>query len=347
MLTKAQVEEIREHLSKAQNPVFFFDNDEDGLCSFLLLQRFIQRGRGVPIKTFPDLSVDYFKKVEEFGADYIFILDKPCVSNDFFLEAQKFNIPVVWIDHHAVDQEILGFVNYYNPLYNEVRTSEPVTALVYQVSNKKEDLWIAVVGCVSDWFIPDFYSEFLKKYRDLGIKTNNAAKILYDSEIGKIARIFSFGLKDKTSNVVNMLRFLINAKSPYEVLEIGGKNYLAYKRFLELERKYERLVEEAKSKANEYEKLIFFKYGGNVSMSSDIANKLLYLFPKQVIIVARIKGNFLSISGRGEGVKGFVLEAIKDLENARGGGHENAIGASVMVEDFEKFKNRLISAVEV
>ena len=46
MLTKKQINEIREHLEKAQNPLFFFDNDPDGLCSFLLLQRYI--GRGMP-----------------------------------------------------------------------------------------------------------------------------------------------------------------------------------------------------------------------------------------------------------------------------------------------------------
>lgn len=32
MLTEKQISEIREHLEKAQNPLFFFDND-DGLCS--------------------------------------------------------------------------------------------------------------------------------------------------------------------------------------------------------------------------------------------------------------------------------------------------------------------------
>lgn len=51
MLTNEQINEIREHLENARNPVFFFDNDPDGLCSFLLLQRFIGRGRGVAIKT--------------------------------------------------------------------------------------------------------------------------------------------------------------------------------------------------------------------------------------------------------------------------------------------------------
>jgi len=55
MLNEKQINEIRNHLEKAQNPLFFFDNDNDGLTSFLLLQRYIGRGKGVVIRSFPDL----------------------------------------------------------------------------------------------------------------------------------------------------------------------------------------------------------------------------------------------------------------------------------------------------
>ncbi|HUS50602.1 MAG TPA: hypothetical protein VMZ91_10585, partial [Candidatus Paceibacterota bacterium] len=64
------MEEIKEHLDKSQNPLFFFDNDVDGLCSFLLLQRYIGRGKGVPIKSFPEMTADYFRKINELNADY-------------------------------------------------------------------------------------------------------------------------------------------------------------------------------------------------------------------------------------------------------------------------------------
>ena len=49
MLTQKQIKEIREHLDKAQNPLFFFDNDVDGLTSFLILQRYIGSGRGIAV----------------------------------------------------------------------------------------------------------------------------------------------------------------------------------------------------------------------------------------------------------------------------------------------------------
>jgi single-stranded DNA-specific DHH superfamily exonuclease len=79
MLTKKQIKEIREHLEKAQNPVFFFDNDNDGLCSFLILRRFLGRGKGVAVKSFPDMNAEYFRRVNEFNSDYIFIDRKSVV----------------------------------------------------------------------------------------------------------------------------------------------------------------------------------------------------------------------------------------------------------------------------
>ena len=124
MLTKEQISEIKEHVERAQNPVFFFDNDQDGLCSFLLLQRYLGRGKGVAVKSFPALDASYFRKVNELNADYIFILDKPVVSKEFWEEVEKVNLPVVWIDHHKLNGEkVPDFVNYYNSAQNSIETS--------------------------------------------------------------------------------------------------------------------------------------------------------------------------------------------------------------------------------
>jgi len=342
MLTKKQVKEIKEHLNKAQNPVFFFDNDQDGLCSFLLLQRYLGRGKGVSIRSFPELSKDYFRKVNELKADYIFILDKPVVSEEFFKEAEKINMPVVWIDHHIVDNKIIPyFVNYYNPLLNKSKSEEPVAALCYQITNKKNDLWIAVVGCIFDQFVPKFYSEFEKKYPDLSIKSKKPLDIYYKSQIGKITRIFGFGLKDRTTNVINMMRFLMKVKTPYDVLQENSKNYTMHHRFKQIESKYQKLFKKAISIGKKQGKMLFFQYGGDLSISGDLANELSYFFPDKIIVVAYIKGVKANISIRGKKSRDILLESIKDLEEVSGGGHEEAVGGQIRIEDLEKFRENL------
>ena len=345
MLTKKQVTELREHLSKAQNPLFFFDNDQDGLCSFLLFQRYIGRGKGVSVKSFPDLSAEYFRKVHELKADYIFILDKPVVSNEFFLEAEKVNIPVVWIDHHIMEKNkqnsVPNFVNYYNPTQNRKKTDEPVTALCYQVTNKQDDLWIAVAGCISDRHVPTFYDKFEKKYPDLTIKSREAADVYYKSQIGRIAKILGFGLKDRTSNVVTMIKFLMKVKNPDEVLEENNKNYLMHHRYTQLESKYRKLLGKAILLGRKNEKILFFQYGGDLSVSGDLANELIYTFPEKMVVVIYMKGAKANISVRGKRAREVFLKAIEDLDGAKGGGHEVAVGGQMKIEDLERFRENI------
>lgn len=344
MLTLKQVHEIREHLEKAQNPIFFFDNDQDGLCSFLLLSRFIGRGRGIPVKSFPEMDASYFQKVEDFKADYVFILDKPLVSNNFFKDLEKFNLPVVWIDHHEIQfsEKMPSFVHYYNPLYNSEKTNEPVTALCYQVANKKDDLWLAIVGCISDKFLPEVYSDFQTKFPELSFNSKNAFDVFYNSEIGKIARMLGFALKDSMTNVVNMIKFLLKVNSPYDILEANSKNKTIHERFEYIETRYRKLLTKALELSSK-ENLLFFEYGGDLSISGDLSNELSYRLPDKKVVVVYIKGAKANVSCRGKKVRQLLLKAIEGIEGAHGGGHEDAVGAQLRVEDIEKFRKNLLS----
>jgi single-stranded DNA-specific DHH superfamily exonuclease len=348
MLTTKQIEEIREHLNNSQNPVFFFDNDQDGLCSFLLLQKYLGRGKGFPIKTSPALTKEYFRKVEEFNSDYIFILDKPEVSEEFVQEVEKRNIPIVWIDHHDIPKDkVSEYVNYYNPLLGEEKTNEPVTYICYKVTNRKEDMWIAIVGCISDNLVPEFYKEFMKDFPDLCKDDKDAFNLFYGSGIGKIARILGFGLKDKITNVISMIKFLISCRSPYDFLEENTKNKTIHKRFHEIDKKYQKILDKAKKSAtSKNQKLIFFKYAGDTSMSADIANGLKYAFPDRFIVVVYTKGFKANISARGKDVRKIILKSIEGLENATGGGHENAVGAQIRKEDIEQFEKNIRAIVK-
>ncbi len=339
MLTEKQVKDIRKHLDKAQNPLFLFDNDADGLSSFLLLRRYIGRGKGVAIKSFPDLNVSYSRKLYELNPDYVFVLDKPAVAQGFLEEVKKMNLPLVWIDHHNVPKPEDESVYYYNPYHND-KTSEPVSYLCYKISGKKEDIWIGIIGAIGDGFFPEFAEDFAKIYPELwGENIKTATQALYTTEIGRITRILGFGLKDRTSKVVSMLKFLSTIKGPYDILD-EEKARPILQRFNQVNSKYSRLVDKARSfvKGN----LLYFQYGGDLSLSSDIANELFFLFPDKLIVVAYIKGAKANISLRWKkDVREVTLNSIKGLEGATGGGHEHATGAQVSVEDLPKFRDSL------
>ncbi len=339
MLTEKQVEDVRDHLEKAQAPLFFFDNDADGLASYLLLRRYINRGRGVAIKSFPELNVSYARKLHELEPDYVFVLDKPAIASGFLEEVRNLNLPLVWIDHHNVEKPKED-VFYFNP-YHEDKTNEPVSYLCHEIVHRKEDLWISMIGCIGDGFFPNFVKEFKKEYPELwGENIETAFQALYTTEIGKITKILSFALKDRTSRVVNMLRFLAAVKSPYDVLD-EEKARNIFSRFKQVNLKYTKLIDKAKKFAKN--KVLFFQYGGDLSLSADIANELFFLFPDKIIVVAYVKGSKTNVSLRWKNdVRKITLEAIKDLKGATGGGHEHATGAQVSVEDLPKFKENLI-----
>jgi len=340
VLTEKQIGEIREHLENAKNPLFYFDNDADGLCSYVLLRRYLDRGKGVAVRSFPDLDKGYARKVVELNSDYVFVLDKPVLSREFVDTISELGLPIVWIDHHDVEGEDYGDkVIVYNPNRNEgaEKSGEPVTYWCYKITQKKEDVWIAVAGCIADHHLPDFACEFEERYGSFwGKNIKEPFDAYYGTEIGEIAQGINYGLKDSISNVVRMQNFLISAKSPADVFSESGGNYAFRKKVSEVKKKYDDLFKRAEACLKG--RMIFFDYGGDLSISADLSNKLSHKYKGKYVIIAYRNGAVANLSIRGKGVKG-ILKGVMEKVDGTGGGHEDAVGASIKVEDLERFKD--------
>ncbi|MEA3329129.1 MAG: hypothetical protein U9Q06_00105 [Nanoarchaeota archaeon] len=350
MLSEDQVLEIREHLERAQNPVFFFDNDCDGLMSFIILRKFIGRGKGVAVKS--SFEESYASRIDEFDSDYVFILDRPNVSKEFLEIVVSKNLPVVWIDHHDVDKMKLvisdeGLVDLAEVgkdlvfYYNSGKNAEPVSYLTYKIANNKNFDWVSMIGCIADNYIPDFSKEFKNKYPELWKKdAETAFDVLYCEEFGKIIQMLDFALKDRTSNVVMMMNFLVKANSPFDILKENSQNETIHKRYTQINAIYSKILAKAKNVARYSDNLVFFKYGGDMSLSANLSNEMSYCFPGKVIIIAYVKGESANVSVRGKiDIRSIALGALEQIPGARGGGHRNAVGAKMLANDLEKFKN--------
>jgi single-stranded DNA-specific DHH superfamily exonuclease len=343
MLTEKQLKEIREYLEGAQNPIFYYDNDADGLAAFLIMWKFIGRGKGVAVRGAPDLNRQYAKRAEQLNADVVFVLDVPLIGEDFLDEFKKKNMSVIWIDHHDIPNKdyhnIPNLINYNpNNNYGKEKSSEPTSYLCYKVTERKEDEWIALCGCIADHYMPDFASEFAKENPEMwgkGIKKPFDA--YYKTEIGKVAQLFNLGLKDSTSNIVDMQKYLVKCKTPLAVFEDEKMSFV--EKYEEIRKKLDDLIKEVKS--NKEDKAIFYLYAGEMSISSELANEISYNFPGKYVIVGYKKGAIVNLSLRGKGIRKIMEKAIKDLEGASGGGHEDAVGARIQAKDFEKFKETI------
>src|SRR3989338_3752050 len=109
-LTKKQYLHIKNELDSCQSPLYFFDDDPDGLSSFLLLYRYKREGHGIVVKTHPKLDSRSVSRLEEYKPDKVFILDIALLDQSF---VDSCPVPIIWIDHHG-PHEING-VMYFNP----------------------------------------------------------------------------------------------------------------------------------------------------------------------------------------------------------------------------------------
>ncbi|NPE26598.1 DHH family phosphoesterase [Methanococcoides sp. SA1] len=339
MLTSSQLEEIRDQLERSQNPLFFYDNDADGLCSFLILRRALDRGRGVAIKSFPDLKPQYNHKVSELNPDLIVILDKAELSEEFANHAEELGIPILWIDHHESKtlQETIQKTSYFNTL----PSAEPISYVAQKIFNRPQDIWLGIIGCIGDVYMPDFATKFSEENPDLLPSTQDAFQALQSTTIGSLARKLNFGLMDTTTHIIQLTKYLFKATSPHDILEENSSTKQFHKRVNQLETFFNSKIEKAKSQYDKNSPILFFTYSGNTSMSSEISNRLAFDYPDKTIIVAFLRPEKANISIRGKEALKITKKLIKNIPDATGGGHTEATGAMVLISDFSKFKENV------
>lgn len=331
MLSEQDITFIREELASAKNPLFFYDDDPDGLCSFLLLYKLHREGTGIVVKSAPKLDLKFYRKVEELNPDKIFILDLPLVEQEFVDKAKR---PVFYLDHHQPQE--LKNVNYYNPRCNDANAYLPTSFMAYQIN--PQELWIAAVGCLADYYMPDFIGQFIEKYPQLLDGLTDLPTALYQKPVGKLIRVFSFLLKGKLSEVKKSVKVLSRIKEPEELLnQTSAQGRFLYKRFEKINQKYELLLSQAKKQVSRSRILLFFYTENQWSFTSDLSNELSSLYPKKIIIIARKKSGEMKCSIRARINIDTILErALKGI-GGYGGGHPQACGAVVKEEDWELF----------
>lgn len=337
MLSASQLLELKTLLQSAQMPVFLFDNDADGLCSFVIARRALGVGEGIPVRTYPSIDPAYVDRAVGYGADMLVVLDKPFLSDAFIEKVHTSGLPLVSIDHHSVPQPDLAILaercHVFNPALEIMRSDEPVSYLLYQALGKKEDLWLAGAGCIADHYLPAFWGELVQTYPDYVHPIQSPFEGYYETELGKIAQACNFGLKDSVSAVKKLLTHLIGCTGPGDVL--GERAPLSFlTKVTTLRTALERHMQDA---GTPEKGLLVYQYGGATSMSADIANMLSYRHASMVIVVIYMNGNTANISLRGKGVKEMFERILPVFPSASGGGHAEAVGARVQAEDVPRF----------
>lgn len=335
MILETEIQEIRTMLKEAKNPLFIFDDDQDGLCSFLLLWKWQQRGKGIPIKG--KISEDIIHKIEREKADLILLLDKPTLEQEFISAVQ---IPIIHIDHHPLLLLEAPNYHYFNPRKENLKDDRPTSYWAYQVT--KQNLWIAMVGIVGDWFLPEFIPEFQKEYPDLIPEAHSPGQIFFDTEFGKLIRSFVFSLKGKPQEKSQCIKILTRVEHPNEILkQETARGKFIWKHYLNLEKKYQKIIKEGLAIKTRGKILFFNSPPDQDSFTSLVSNELSYRRPNKIIIVGRIKNERMIMSLRSNNlILPPIIHKCLDGLTGTGGGHDHACGATVRTDEFGIFMTR-------
>ncbi|MFH1591662.1 MAG: DHH family phosphoesterase [archaeon] len=332
---------VKEALDSCHNPLIFFDDDPDGVCSFIQVYRHIGDGHGVVVKSMPIIDEKFLRKVEEYQPDKIIVLDVPKISEEFARQAKR---DIIWIDHH--DGEVpKGLIKFSPRDYDNENLC--TSGIVYKAL--REHLWIGSVGAIADWTMPDFIEDFKIQYpKLLPARVHAPEKALFKSRAGQLARLISFMLKDSTTEVMKSVRTLCRIEDPEEVLsQTSSQGKFLAKRADRMASEYKHVLGTAKKARTRDEFLIFTYSDCNNSITNDLANELAFLYPNKVIIIGREKSGEVKMSIRGSRyhLPSLLEQALAGV-NGYGGGHEHACGSAVKKDDFPRFLEQFRDAVK-
>lgn len=340
VVPEPELQKARDMLQAAARPLFLYDNDCDGVSSFVLGYQFCKEGRGVPVKPSPYITEDYVRRLAEYSPDLVVILDIGNVSEDFLSQTQT---PVLWIDHHEPQEIAKRFpnVHYINPRKWDDNNNLPTIFWMYQIT--KLNLWLAVVGIVADWHLPpeELLCEFRKHYADLLPEKFETQEDLYlDTPIGLLIRILQFNFKGSTNDVRKSVLTLTRITSAYEILKkTTPRGRFLWKKYAKLEAMYGRHMLDANKAAEEPGNILLYAYyDGGTTFTSDLSNELLIRYSEKVIIVARKHDEKYKCSLRSKHIEiaDLLAEALKGI-HGHGGGHKHACGAVIPEDEWDQF----------
>lgn len=333
--SEEQHEQFRTFAKNAKRPLIFFDDDGDGTTSFTMLYHAIGAGNGVPVKNGPEVTDFFLRKVEEYQPDVIFVLDKPMVSDAFI---DGVSVPIVWLDHHLPQKHVQAHVHYFNPRIDDDDDARPTSYWTYHFVGKPEDVWIGVVGVVSDWHTPDFLEECQKKYPVLIPAQWTCFEDFYVHEpLNILVKLMTFMQKGTVTDSMQAIKTFTRIEDPREILEqTTPRGKYLWRRYEQYAQEFDTLLDSALK--NTGDKVLVFEYEATTSFTKEMSNELLIRTAAEIIIVARRhEGHYkTSFRSKKQPIDKLLKQALEGLRGSAGG-HSLACGGKINQRDWKEF----------
>lgn len=316
-------------------------NDFDGVASIVFLQKILNSQKIKPeliyFSTYAENMFDkYLEEMKNKKISKVFVVDiQADTSASEGFERLRNSFDVFWIDHHPLIENS----NYEKTL--KTSTSDCATLILFDLAKNYFDAsdfnWLVCAAMVSDWsFRNPENMDYIKKYYP-DFDENN----LKDSDIGKMVITINNSLIYYRNKEKKVFKFLIE------------KDLVSLKKVEhEVEEELQRVVKDYFKKAEFYpEKDLYFYHGNSKFHLISVVSNVVTMKKKDKIIVfaSDIENGMVKVSARNQSGKvdlGKILKkSVEGLENSVGGGHIYAASASFMKKDLQKFKEKLLKAI--
>jgi oligoribonuclease NrnB/cAMP/cGMP phosphodiesterase (DHH superfamily) len=342
-------------LSSKDFLAIFHDADTDGISSAAILATAVQRIRG----RLPDIELFPVGRSHAMRPGDIADMKKAGVTKFISCDVSLDNEPsqaeaiakfadVCVIDHHALYEpfKAKNIILLKPQLYTNLeKPSRYCTSkMVYDLFSRHVDIsdkdWLAVAGSISDiahepWM--DWIKTVFKKY-DVPMK-----KDLFKTKLGEVGIYINDAASYDRALVPKAYHVAIEAKLPTDILKSPLQKYHAY-----IDAEIQKWTKQIKNKGEWHPelRLVFYYVTPKYAVKSAITTILGLKYPDWIVILYAQENGIMSISARDQrghiAMNNLMVEALKGLPDASGGGHIPAAGGRCRVEDYAKFKDNVM-----
>jgi len=333
----------------------YFGPDNDGLCSSIITSEAIKRLRNRPIDLLiyeesnePKISRKNIRKLKDNEINRLIVLDIAIDSAPEDTLEALVNYKTLVLDHHQTVQDLnrQGIIFVKPEFFSDIPSAKyPVSKLAYDLFSKLIDIqdldWISSIGILSDSAYPTWKAFVDEVNRRHHLKTD---KDIWKSDLGLVASNLHYAILYSKNNLPKCSEILKNSNSPRDILTSPIKKYKEI-----VERKIQTLINNFPKNSESYHRgdVILYEIQSRFdicsTLSTIISNKYI---PNKTLIVIQPENGRVTINARRQDGKinlaNIIRGAVSGFDNASGGGHIPAAGASINKKDLPAFKKNIL-----
>jgi len=337
-----------ENVKETDSVIIIFNNDADGICSCVLTKTYLKtKGISNPYIISQPMPTErgLIRKIQTSLPTKLIFLDLAIDQQYNVIKKLGGICDILVMDHHSIHRDLNNEnVTHHNPRFEDAEIYQSTTHMAHKVCSELMDmdkyLWITAIGMIGDYNL-EYSQDLVKKVKEKYTLEGD----LYDTFLGRMTDMISSvrATNDLTCEQIVELYETIDDVKDFEKNEASQKMIKS----LETIKAEEKAIEEDFEKNVEvFGNVMFYELKSKFNIVSALSTKLSKDHMDKMLVIFQKSYEKVHASARNQGKKFDVASIMKNAAvglKASAGGHPAAAGATVASQDWDTFKDRIIS----